>query len=193
MWPACKGAANEADKPSLLLINTEVELLLEHVLSQPSVLKNIVSKLEKMKGSIVQAISQMDEIFAQQSWSSLFTLMRAQATSEKSLDDLKVTTEFGQLTSFWQKRLMEQCLLKTQANAHMRADKTLALEVLAQVESPAELAAQRMVVQVSMMQEQMQSTDNIDLQQSLVDWLRLGQLEVSDFALLTRLKKIFIS
>jgi hypothetical protein len=93
-------AANEADKPSLLVINTEVQILLDNVLSQPSVLKNIVLKLEKMKGSIVQAISQIDETFAQQSWSSLFTLMRAQATSEKSLDDLKVTTEFGQLTSF---------------------------------------------------------------------------------------------
>jgi soluble cytochrome b562 len=185
-------AVNQADKPSLLVMNTEVETLLEHVLSQPSVLKNIVSKLEKMKGSIVQAISQIDETFAKQSWSSLFTLMSAQAINKKALDDLKVTTEFGQLTSFWQKRLIEHNKLSHQADKYSRSEKTTEIEVLANVESPKELSEQRMAVQVKLMQQQMLSGGNIDLSKELVNWLILGQLNTTDLPLLERLKKVFV-
>jgi len=49
-----------------------------------------------------------------------------------------------------------------------------------------------MVVQVSLMQEQMQSSANIDLAQRFADWLRLGKLTAEDLALLVRIKKIFI-
>ena len=185
-------AENEADKSNLLVINTEVEAFLENVLSQTPVLKSIVSKLEKMKATIVQAISQIDETLAQQSWSSLFTLMGAQANNKVALDDLKVTKEFEHLTSFWQKRLIEHNKLSHQAEGDSRIKKTTEIEVLANVESPKELSEQRMAVQVKLMQQQMLSGGNIDLSKELVNWLMLGQLHTKDLPLLERLKKIFV-
>jgi hypothetical protein len=185
-------AANEADKSSLLIINTDVDALLESVHNQTPVLKSIVSKLEKMKVAIGQAISQIDESLAQQSWSSLFTLMSAQANKKQTLDDLQVTTEFKQLTSFWQKRFIEHNKLSNLANIDSRTEKTTEIEVLANVESPKELSEQRMAVQVKLMQQQMLSGANIDLNKELVNWLMLGQLHATELPLLSRLKKVFV-
>jgi hypothetical protein len=49
-----------------------------------------------------------------------------------------------------------------------------------------------MAAQVRLMQEQMQSSDTINLQQRLADWLLLGKLDTSALDLLARIKKIFI-
>jgi len=182
------------EKNSLVNGKEQAEELLSQVIAHKPVLKLVAGAIEAFIKQLSTQIAQKNVEQESKSWQSLFTILEKMAQDELviSTENITDTAEYQQLTSFWQKRLMEQCLLKTQANAHMRADKTLALEVLAQVESPAELAAQRMVVQVSMMQEQMQSNDKIDLPQSFVDWLRLGKLEATDFAQLARLKKIFI-
>jgi len=188
-------AEGNIEKSNLVNTKEQAEDLLNQVVANKPVIKSVAGAIEIFIKQLSTQITQRNVEQEKKSWQSLFTLLEKMAQDEFviSTENISEQVEYQELSSFWQKRLIEQCLLKTQISADTRADKTLELEVLAQVESPAELAAQRMVVQVSMMQEQMQSTDNIDLQQSFVDWLRLGQLEVSDFALLTRLKKIFIS
>jgi hypothetical protein len=183
---------NEPDKPSLLALNLEVETLLQEVTRQSPVLKNITSRLGTMKVSIEQALSQIDKKFAIQSWLSLFTLITEQTTNKKSVEDLIVTTEFEQLTGFWQKRLIEYSKLSHKAQANTRIEKTLEIEILAKVDSPKELSEQRMVVQVKLMQQQMLSGGNIDLSKELVSWLMLGQLQIDDLPLLSRLKTVFV-
>jgi len=187
------GVNNE--KNNLVKAKEQAEELLSQIFANKPVVKSVASATETFIKQLNTQIAQISVEQENKSWQSLFTILEKMAKDECVItaNNISDEAEYKQLTSFWQKRLMEQCLLTTQASADTRADKTLELEVLAQVESPAELATQRMVVQVSLMQEQMQSTDNIDLQQSLVDWLRLGKLDVIDFILLTRLKKIFIS
>ena len=101
------------------------------------------------------------------------------------------TDDYQNLTKFWQKRLQEQLALNRIANVEEREIKTLEIEILAQVESPAEYADKRLAVQVSLMQEQMLSGGDIDLSKSLVNWLRLGKLTLSDLPLLERLSKVF--
>ena len=49
-----------------------------------------------------------------------------------------------------------------------------------------------MVVQVQLMQEQMQSGNDIDLSKELVSWLKLGKLSSDDVSLLGRLETIFV-
>jgi len=133
----------------------------------------------------------------QENWHSLFRLLNIVAKDENdgamTLDVLvnDNSDEYQKLTNFWQKRLQEQLSVNTQANIKEREVKTLEIEILAQVESPAEYADQRMAVQVSLMQEQMLSGAGIDLSQSLVNWLRLGKLSHLDLALLDRLNKVY--
>ncbi len=182
------------DKNSLINAKDQAEELLSRVFSNRPVLKSVVSVVEAFIKQLNVQIKQQSVEQENKSWLSLFILLEkmAQADFNVSTEKLVDESEYQNLTSTWQKRLIEQCSLTTKADAETRANKTLEIEVLAQVESPAELAAQRMAVQVSLMQEQMQSSTNIDLAQSFVDWLRLGKLTADDLDLLIRIKKIFV-
>jgi hypothetical protein len=185
-------ALNQKDKSCLLALNVEVEALFKQVTSQSPVLKSIASTLEKIKLSIAQGVSNIDKILTQQSWLNLFTLMTEKSTHQKSLEDIKATTEFDQLTSFWQKRLVEHAKLTQKADVTLRSEKTIEIEILANVKSPIEVSDQRMAVQVKLMQQQMLSGGDIDLSKELVKWLMLGQLETTDLPLLSRLKQVFV-
>ena len=183
------------EKTSLVSAKEQAQALLRQVIANKPVIKSVANTVEAFIEQLSTQIAQKHVEQENKSWLSLFTMLEKMTQDDFVItaDNISDEAEYQQLTSFWQKRLMEQCLLKALASAESRADKTLALEVLAQVESPVELAQQRMTVQVRLMQEQMQSSVTIDLQQSFADWLSLGKLEVADFALLARIKKIFIS
>ena len=185
----------DADKANLVDTKEQAEQLFSQILANKPVLKSVASSVELFIKQLNAQIIQQGVEEETKSWSSLFNLLEqmAQGELDVSLQKLDEMAEFQQLTSFWQKRLAEQSLLTTQVDEDTRANKTLELEIFAQVESPVELAAQRMKVQVGLMQEQMQSATTIDLSQSFVDWLRLGKLQSADSVLLTRLAKVFIS
>ncbi|MBL4940887.1 MAG: DUF349 domain-containing protein [Colwellia sp.] len=182
------------EKNPLLNAKAQAEELLSQVLVNKPVLKSVASAIEAF---IKQLTEQMVQIKVEQetkSWQCLFSLLDKMAQGEFNSSPENITSDdkYQSLTSFWQKRLVEQYSLSAHANNEIRADKTLAIEILAKVESPVELAQQRMAVQVSLMQEQMLSGTNIDLSQSLVEWLRLGKLNTDDLAQLERLKKVFL-
>ena len=119
------------------------------------------------------------------------TLQVQQENSHSAIDELLASNQFQQLTTFWQKRLQEQAKLSHGVSNDDRIDKTLAIEILAQVDSPQELAEQRMKVQVQLMQEQMLSGSEVDLSQLLVEWLMLGCLTQGDLPLIKRLERIY--
>jgi len=189
------GVANsDSDQKSLNNAKEQASALLNQVLANKPVVKSIASTIEHFIKETEQKIEQFALEKANNSWKSLFSLLNkmAQNSTDFSVEKLKDEHEYNQLTSFWKKRLAEQCSLTTQASSDIRAEKTLVLEIFAQVDSPAEFSAQRMAVQVSLIQEQMQSTTDIDLAQRFVDWLRLGKLEADDSVLLARIENIFI-
>ncbi len=187
------GEKNE-DKIALINAKDQATALLNQVFAHKPVIKSIVSAIELFIKQITEQIDGIKVEKERKSWQHLFSLLEKMTQNEFNMSAENMTKEAGYfaLTSFWQKRLVEQLSLTTLADPKIRADKTLALEILAQVDSPTELSSQRMAVQVSLMQEQMQSSTKIDLTQSFVDWLRLGKLTAEDLALLVRIKKIFI-
>lgn len=185
-------ASNE--KADLVDAQAQAEHLLQQVIANKPVIKSVVRAIETYLKQLNTQIIAVDIEQEKQSWKSLFILLNMLTDAElnSSTESLSNTNEYQDLTNFWQKRLSEHCAIKNAVDPAERANKTLELEILAQVESPAELAAQRMTVQVKLMQEQMQSSDSINLSQGLVDWLRLGKLESSDVELLARLQHVFI-
>ena len=72
-----------------------------------------------------------------------------------------------------------------------RGDATLAVEILAGVDSPKELLEQRLAVQVKLMQKQMTSGGSIDLTEQFFDWLGQGQLRKEDLPYIERIKPIY--
>jgi len=179
-----------------VLINAaeQATKLLTQVYTHKPALKSIVSTIDVFIKQTSKQIEQIKIKEESKNWQSLFSLLENMTQDDltMSAENMANKSEYQQLTSFWQKRIIEQCALTTQANADMRADKTLELEILAKIDSPVELASQRMVVQVSLMQEQMRSGASIDFSERFVDWLHLGQLTAEDSPLLSRIEKIFI-
>ena len=182
------------EKSSFINAKEQANALLNQVIANKPVIKSVVSKVEDFIEQINQKVKQINAEQENKNWQSVFKLLDkiAQQDSEITADSIVNDPEYKNLTSFWQKRLVEQCSVTTQATISLRVEKTLALEILAQVPSPDEYAKQRMTVQVSLMQEQMQTSDAIDLEQGFIDWLSLGKLEITDLALLARLKRIYI-
>lgn len=183
------------EKSSFVKAKEQANALLTQVIANKPVIKSVATKVENFIEQLAIKIAQLNEEQENKSWQSVFSLLEKLATSNSTMSTENIINEeaYQDLTSFWQKRLLEQCLLTTEVNKKFRDEKTLVLEILGQVSSPAEYAQQRMAVQVGLMQEQMQSSAIIDLQQSFVDWLALGKLEPADVTLLGRLRKIFIA
>lgn len=188
--------ADKADIDKNVLLNAKVQAtqLLSQVLSHKPTLKSVASAIEIFIKQTAEQIEQVKVEEERKNWKSLFNLLESmsQEALDSSVEAILNKADYQQLNSFWQKRLKEQCLLTTPVNGDVRVEKTLELEILAQVDSPTELADQRMIVQVGLMQEQIKSGVSIDLSERFVDWLRLGRLEAADLILLERLKKIFI-
>jgi len=182
------------DKSALNHVIEQATELLNQVLTHKPVLKSVVSTIDTFIKQVSQQVEQINVEEEKKNWQNLFSLLEqmAQGDLNISAENMVNNSEHQQLTSFWQKRIIEQNSQTEQADADIRANKTLELEILAKIDSPTELAAQRMAVQVSLMQEQMRSGASIDLSERLVDWLRLGQLTVEDLALITRIKRIFV-
>ncbi len=186
-------ASSEQDKPTLLSLSSEVESLHQAVKQKAPSLRGVISKIERTKVLIEQKLSEIDKKFAQQSWSSLFTVLTEMITSQLTIEELKHNNTFNNLTNFWQKRLTEYSKVTHQAGIDERSSKTLVIEILSKSDSPASLAEQRMAVQVKLLQQQMLTGNDIDLSKELADWLLLGKLETADLPLLERLQKVFIN
>lgn len=184
-----------AEKSHFVKTKNQAETLLNQVITNKPVIKSVATKVETFIAQLNTTIENISTEHERESWHNIFTLLEQLVQHDGIITENSIveSPEFQHLPNFWQKRLIDQCSLTTTADTQTRSDKTLALEVFAQVPSPAELAQQRMAVQVSLMQEQMQTSEQIDLQQAFVDWLNLGKLESTDLPLLKRLRIIFTS
>jgi exonuclease SbcC len=178
----------DSDKSLLQAARLNATNLLEQVMQNKPHNKSIANVIETLIGDLEQQLKQIDSDNERKHWQDLFSLLLAMANGELDQQDLSQRNDFANLSSFWQKKLNEQSSYVQQTD---RADKTLELEILAGIDSPAELAPLRMQVQVNLMQEKMSSGNETNLQQRFIDWLQLGQLNQQDIALLARIKPIF--
>jgi exonuclease SbcC len=181
----------ELDKTRLSQTKQEAEALLSSVIAHKPVLKKVAHDIEAFINNIQGQLTTLVKQEQKESWLNLFTLLKNLATDDEIMS-VEDTQAFKQLTNFWQKRVHELTSLTNKVDIQERNTKTLAIEILAQVESPAEYAQQRMAVQVELMQEQMSSGAEIDLDSQLLAWLQLGKLTQQDLAMLERLEKVFI-
>lgn len=183
------------DSQGLENLKDTAQTLLNEIVSNKPIVKSVFIKVEMLIKKIEQSQSDIKASKLKDNWLSLFELLTLQIQQDNgrfSVDDLLANNQFKQLTNFWQKRMQEQVKLSHPVSNDDRIDKTLAIEILAQVESPQELAEQRMKVQVQLMQEQMLSGNDINLSQLLVEWLMLGSLSQGELSLLKRLEKVYI-
>jgi hypothetical protein len=174
----------EAD---LLSLKDNINGILTEIVNQRPVVKAAANQAEKLLLRLSAQLEQVNQDKLSKTWLNVFTCLNTLAANNELTTD-ELADSLVDLPSNWQKRLQE-CYLNT--DVIDRSDKTLELEILASKESPTELKAQRMQVQVSLMQSQMLSGQNIDLTKSLIEWLKLGKLSEADLPLLARVKTIY--
>jgi len=165
--------------------------LLTQVIANKPVIKSLTHRLESLIKEVENLLKINNDQQLKQSWVNLFDLMRLQAKQELDTTDLASSEQLNKLTTFWQKRVQEHVKLTELVQDDSRFDKTLEIEILAQAPSPKELAAQRLQVQVKLMQDQMLSGTDIDLSKLLVQWMMLGQFSQKELPLIERLQVVY--
>jgi len=171
----------------LLSVKENINTLLEEIIKQKPIAKVAANHADKLLEQITKYLEKISQNKQEKIWLDVFTCLSTIATSSM-LTPEQLAESLADLPSHWQKRIQD-CYQNT--NIIDRSDKTLELEILASKDSPDEFKAQRMQVQVSLMQSQMLSGQNIDLTKSLIEWLKLGKLSEADLPLLARVKSIY--
>jgi len=172
------------------------QTLLSDVIANKPVIKSIAVQVENFLKQLDLSLSSAVENQQKQAWINLFSLLSIIASENFDISQLQQTSHYIALSKSWQKQLVEHVTLPVPVENKERADKTLVLEILAEVSSPEEYSAQRMAVQVEMLQNKLlsrsinQHSDEV-LTQTLIDWLKLGKLSTLDLALLDRVKPIY--
>jgi hypothetical protein len=169
-------------------VKNELQNLHDDILNTKPVIKVAITAVEQALKQLEIQIEQHISTAEKQNWINVFTTLEYIASQKSDIDDVDNIPNYVELPSFWQKKIAELLVTKTIAS---RDKTTLALEIFAGLESPKALQQERMAVQVSLMQEQMQSSTSIDLQAELVKWLKIGLLQQQDLALLKRIKPIY--
>lgn len=168
----------------------DVNDLLSQLANNKPIIKRMVQQTEQFINEIKATITIRKGKDKQLQWHTIFTLIKQIANDQINHHDLVEHPLFEQLSSTWQKKLLE--VIKTECNAD-RDVKTLELEILAGIESPKELSKQRMSVQVALMQEQMTAGKNINLENMFLSWLQLGKLAKNDLLQIDRIAPIFVN
>ncbi len=171
----------------LLSLKDDINGLLTEIVNQRPVAKAAANQADKLLAQLSTQLEKVNQDKQTRIWLNVFNCLNTLAMNSKLTAD-ELTKSLVELPSHWQKRLQECYQNEIIID---RSDKTLELEILASKDSPTELKTQRMKVQVSLMQSQMLSGQNIDLTKSLIEWLKLGKLSEEDLPLLARVKSIY--
>ncbi|WP_426370054.1 DUF349 domain-containing protein [Pseudocolwellia sp. HL-MZ7] len=164
------------------------QTILNQALSIKPVNKKFVNKIETSLKTIDIKVSQIHNNKDKQTWQAIFTVLENVAKDDVSVEDMQATDDFNLLSTAWKKRLTD---VMQQPKVVDRQEETLKLEIFAGQESPASFKAQRMQVQVQLMQEQMVSGNSVDLQASFISWLQKGGINETDLTLIERIKPIY--
>jgi len=144
----------------------------------------LIKAFKELQNALDSDISTLQQQDKSQHWQNIFACMISLSKSEP----LSEQVYFTDLSAKWQKRFTE---LKPQVNEQERMHKTLELEILTGNESPSEYKAQRMMVQVALMKEQMSSGNRLTTEQLFDQWFDLGMFTANDVNFIERIKKIY--
>jgi len=167
---------------------TNAQTILTEALTIKPVNKRFVNKIEGCISTIDETLSEINNNKGKLAWQSIFTVLENIADKDVNEEDVQVTDAFNQLSPAWKKRLTDVIKKSDIVDRH---EATLQLEIFSGQKSPEAFKAERMQVQVKLMQEQMLSGNTVDLEASFMTWLQKGSINSSDLALIERIKPIY--
>lgn len=182
-----------ADVNSSQSINQAIlaaEAIIVEIKEFDPVIKKSLIKAEQLLKSLQNKMSLVNKNKGKQTLKNLFTIF--EASISLPLEDIKEHDSFSGLPKRWQKTIISAYKATPQTNKLNREQLTLELEILANVESPNELATQRLETQMNMLSAKLMQGDIDNLEQRLQQWLSLGIMSAGESEILERVKRIFI-
>jgi len=176
-------------KSALVDVKNHLNDIKTEQLAQKPVLKELIAQIDALVKTVTRSLEQLAEQDKAKHWVLMFTVLNAVAAGKVSVDQLAENEHFVQLAPAKQKLLSEALAKPSSEN---RQAKTIEIEVLAGIGSPSEFQAQRMAIQVSLMQEKMTSGQSVDLDKAFNEWLLLGMFDQADLPLIARVKPIYL-
>lgn len=167
---------------------TNAQTILTEALTIKPVNKRFVNKIEGCISTIDNTVSEINNNKGKLTWQSIFTVLENIADQDVNVEDVQTTDAFNQLSPAWKKRLTDVIQKSDIVDRH---EATLQLEIFSGQKSPEAFKAERMQVQVKLMQEQMVSGNTVDLEASFMTWLQKGCINSTDLALIERIKPIY--
>ena len=164
--------------------------------TKPTIKEHLV-KLQSVIERTEQIIDNVRVTTLRKNWQQVVNVLKVVIENqEHSSDDQQIqqSADFLALPKSWQKKLVaSQLSLLAPADSEVRAKYTLMVEIAAGRPSPEQYQAQRLNVQVTMMQEQMQSSGTLDTADYFWQWLKLGRLTASDHGYFERITDILLT
>ncbi|WP_076418757.1 DUF349 domain-containing protein [Colwellia sp. UCD-KL20] len=167
---------------------SDAQAILSQALSLKPINKKFIHKTEAFISAINDKTNQIKNNKEKQTWHAIFAVLESMAQEGANAEEIQETEFFNQISPAWKKRLTDVMQKSEQVD---RLEDTLMLEIFAGQESPETYKAERMQVQVKLMQEQMVSGNTVDLQASFISWLQKGAINQTDLALIERIKPIY--
>lgn len=158
----------------------------KQVTQESSIIKPVLNKIDSLNKLFEKELSVLNQQAEDKIWQLVF-LVLAESIQDS---DIENSSNFQLLPMSWQKKLSN---VSTQVgDFNQRLNKTIELEIMAKVDSPAENKAQRLAIQIELMQSHMSTREAFNLEECFIDWLNIGQLQTQELPLLTRVKTIFV-
>ncbi|QOL25016.1 DUF349 domain-containing protein [Thalassotalea sp. LPB0316] len=170
------------DVKSLKAINQQLLTLKSDL---PATTKGLAKQIDQCIASVSGKISQLAEAKQLRQWQAIFDVIAQAIDKDGAIDQ---HGSFAQLPLKWQRKLLDN---QNSSEITDRSDATLAIEILAGVESPNEYLDQRLAVQVKLMQSQMTSGGKVDMTEQFLMWLGEGPVTKQDLPFVERIKPVY--
>ncbi|NMP32377.1 DUF349 domain-containing protein [Thalassotalea sp. M1531] len=162
---------------------------LKAIKSDRLVNKEVIAGLESFIDECAEQVKAIRTQAIHASWIGLFEIVDLLATGALSKESVADSSQFAELTEVFAKKLTDTLSNNSEEN---REQLTLELEIIAGIDSPKEAQAQRMALQVEIMQLKMTSGQLMSTEEKLWQWLAAGPLTELDIPLINRIKKVFL-
>ncbi|WP_206485771.1 DUF349 domain-containing protein [Thalassotalea sp. G2M2-11] len=176
-----------SDDSSMAELNQAISAIDKLILSvkqDHQLVKSVNQQLVTHKLQLQQQVTKQQQAQKELELNTVFTLL-------EHCNGQFQPEQLNDLSRSWAKRL--SAIPDQEADQRLRTDKTIMIEILAGVDSPAADKDRRLALQVELMQTQMNSGQSLAVFDVFEQWLNLGQITAQDKPLLVRIKQVLLN
>ncbi|QDP01288.1 DUF349 domain-containing protein [Thalassotalea sp. PS06] len=186
---ALKEQLKKASGKEVSRLEEQVKSLLHEVKTLDRDDKPLLKLISELGKSISKTRDNQRQLAKKSQFESVFTLIESLSDQTFTLDELQQDAQFLTLNKGQQRALLKAA--KSDGQLQKRQTLTIEMEIISQIDSPAQDANLRKQIQVAMLKDKLNGAD-VDISDKLHQWLACGPVDKDQIQLLNRVKPIFL-